>query len=219
MRNAVLSETDERIDPGFGGPATGRLRVQCLGPESPSRRPAETLIERTYSQAFCGLVRRHYPNLVCVSDASGEVLAAAGVRRAQDEPLYLEQYLDAPIEVSAARVAGRAVARAEIGEIGNLASEDADASACLFLALAEILAQAGCTFAAATATRRLRLRFQRLGFPIQSLAPASEDRVDAHAADWGNYYSCGPEVLIGAVAPALLRLRAGRLSCFKSAAA
>ena len=166
----------------------------------PERERVEAYIEATYAQAFSSRIRAHYPTLMSVQDVQGEIHAAVGFRIAGDGPLFLERYLDAPIET----VLG--VSRADVAEIGNLASASAGASLFLFMALARHLHQSGCGHAVATATRQLRRTFGRVGFPTRRLTIADPARLGAEAKDWGGYYARDPEVLAGAIVPALAPL-------------
>jgi hypothetical protein len=79
----------------------------------------------------------------------------------------------------------------------------AGASLFLFMALARYLDQVGCEYAVATATRQLRRTFGRVGFPTRRLTTADPTRLGDEARDWGGYYERDPEVLAGAIAPAL----------------
>lgn len=169
----------------------------------PERLRVEAYIEATYAEAFSSRIRAHYPTLMSVQDARGEIHAAVGFRLAGAGPLFLERYLDEPIETVLADAIDAQVARAGVAEIGNLASGSAGASLFLFMALARHLNHLGCDHAVATATRQLRRTFGRVGFPTQRLTTADPTRLGAEAQDWGGYYERDPEVLAGAIAPAL----------------
>jgi hypothetical protein len=169
----------------------------------PERRRVEAYIEAAYASAFNGRIRQHYPTLMSVQGGDGRIHGAVGFRLADEGALFLEQYLDEPIEAAIARKSGEAVDRAAVAEIGSLGSESAGASLFLFLALARHLDQKGCTHAAATATRQLRRSFARVGFTTQVLTHAEPSRLGEGAADWGGYYNRDPEVMVGAIAPAL----------------
>ena len=169
----------------------------------PERRRVEAFLESAYDRAFQGKIRRHYPFLMSVQDRDGQIHAAVGFRFAATEPLFLEQYLDAPAEAAIAAKLGGPVERKGVAEIGNLASESPGASLFLFLALASHLDRQGCTHAVATATHQLRRGFARAGFLTQPLARAEVGRLTTGAGDWGGYYDRDPEVLAGPIAPAL----------------
>jgi hypothetical protein len=169
----------------------------------PERTRVEAFLEDRYAEAFQGRITHHYPTLMSIQDRGGVIHAAVGFRLAAREPLFLEQYLDAPIEAELSEGQGDAVPRHAVAEIGNLASQSPGASLFLFLALANHLHHQGCTHAAATATRRLRRGFARVGFATRRLAAANASRIAGGGADWGTYYENDPEVLAGPIAPAL----------------
>lgn len=169
----------------------------------PERSRVEAYIEATYAEAFSGRIRAHYPTLMSVQDAYGEIHAAVGFRLAAHAPLFLERYLDDAIETAIGKATGGAISRSGVAEIGNLASKSAGASLFLFMALARHLHQLGCDHAVATATRQLRRTFGRVGFPTERLTTADPARLGAEAGDWGGYYARDPEVLAGPIAPAL----------------
>ena len=183
----------------FGEPSA----ITLHGPAHSERSRVEAFLEAAYARAFEGRIRSHYPTLMSVQDDQGRIHAAAGFRLASEGPLFLEQYLDEPVEDALERRLGVRTARDAIAEIGNLASDSPGVSLALFLALASHLDRDGCTHAVATATRQLRRRFARVGFATQTITRAEPVRLAGQAADWGAYYSRDPEVLAGAIAPAL----------------
>ncbi|MBX3479006.1 MAG: thermostable hemolysin [Caulobacter sp.] len=204
--------TEDNAIPRRGDRAARRLRrltadqplnIAVHSPHQADRPRVEAFLEASYAMAFEGRIRSHYPTLVSVQGLDGQVLAAVGFRLACQEGLFLEQYLDVPIEQALANRMGLEIQRREIAEIGNLASSSAPATLLLFLALAAHLADEGCTHAVATATRQLRRSFARVGFATESLTRAEPARLADAAADWGAYYARDPEVRVGAIAPAL----------------
>ena len=174
-------------------------------PRRPDRADVEAFLESAYRHAFHGMIRNHYPYLVSLRDEQGSIRAAAGFRFADSGGLYLEQYLDHPIELAFAAHFG-VVSRSRIAEVGNLAAREPAASLRLFLALARRLHLSGATHVVATATRPLRRTFSRLGLDPIPLTRADPARLADGGADWGAYYQREPEVLAGAIAPCLPRL-------------
>ncbi|WP_374574918.1 thermostable hemolysin [Phenylobacterium sp.] len=168
----------------------------------PGRPEVEAFVEDVYAHAFDGRARSHYPFLMSLRDQAGRLLAAAGFRLAAHGPLFLEQYLDEPVEAAVGRV-GLGARREAIAEIGGLASACPGASLALFRALAGHLDASGCTHAVATATRQLRRTFRRFGLAAELVGPADPGRLGEAAREWGGYYRRDPQVLAGAIAPAL----------------
>lgn len=97
------------------------------------RAEVEKFITDIYAQAYDASIAVHYPILMSVRNAQGKILAATGFRSAACEKLFLENYLDAPIEALAG------VPREKIVEVGNLASNGGGASLFLFAAISAYL--------------------------------------------------------------------------------
>lgn len=177
------------------------------------RAEVEAYLETAYGRAFGGRIREHYPILMSAQAADGVILGATGIRLAETAPLFLEQYIEEPVESAISRISMKPATRSEIAEIGNLACGGSGASVFLFVNVASYLLSVGRTYAVATATRQLRRSFGRAGFQTQVLSAADPGRLPDGGADWGAYYSREPEVLAGAIAPALPRL-SGMLAPF-----
>jgi hypothetical protein len=163
------------------------------------RRRVETFIEDSYLQAYGSHIGRHYPTLMSVQDDDGTIYAVVGFRPAGDGPLFLEQYLDGPVEAVLSGTIGATVARTAIVEIGSLASNGRGATIFLFAAMARHLLSIGAHFAVATATGELRGMFHRAGLGSVPLATADPERLVDHGASWGGYYRTHPVVLAGSI--------------------
>ncbi len=184
-------------------PLAPALTLSTHATAAPGRSTVEAFLEAAYQRAFRGEIRSHYPILLSLQDDRGEVQAAVGFRVASEGPLFLEQYLDAPVEDVLSPLTGQPLMRAQVAEIGTLASNNAGASVRLFQAVARRLDAEGCTHAAATATRQLRRLFKRIGFSTEILSAADPARLGPAAVRWGGYYDREPEVRAGAIAAAL----------------
>lgn len=170
-------------------------------PQVEERRRVEAFVEQTYARTYGGRIASHYPTLMSVQDEPGRIYAVVGFRLAGAGPLFLEQYLEVPIEQAAM------APRAGIAEIGNLASNGRGATVFLFLELAAHLRQIGCRIAVATATAELRGIFDKAGFPTLELARARPERLPDNGQAWGRYYEADPVVLAGSIAETLPNLR------------
>ncbi|SDC13139.1 Thermostable hemolysin [Sphingomonas sp. YR710] len=161
--------------------------------------PALPLIRQCYRRAFDAVPAVGY-DCWLQEGASDRHGAALGYRRADSTPLFLESYLDQPIETLASASLGREVPRTGIVEIGNFAAADGHAMIRLWAAAANDLGLAS-EIAAATLTAPMRAMFARIGVPIRVLGPARADRLGAAAARWGRYYKADPQVCIGEIGP------------------
>jgi hypothetical protein len=165
---------------------------------SPRRREVEAVIREVFARRFGAQVKSFAPNLLLL-ERHGQVLAACGWRGAQAGALFLERYLDAPIDQAVARLTRQRVERKRIVEVGNLAGEKSGSSLHVILALSAHLSRLGYEWVAFTATRELVGIFSRLGLPLLALAKAHPSRLGDEALAWGSYYDSEPIVVAGRI--------------------
>jgi len=125
--------------------------------------------------------------------------ASCGLRSAAVQPLFLEQYLDQPVEAALSALTGSTIQRSAIVEVGNLAGEPGSARL-MIMSLTRYLADSGVDFVVFTATSQLRQAFSRLGLSLWFLTDANPGRLHGGVDDWGRYYSQRPAVFAGSVA-------------------
>jgi hypothetical protein len=174
---------------------------------SPRRDVAESFIADVFLRRYGAEVTAFAPNLMLLEQHE-RIIAAAGWRPAGNGTLFLERYLDTPVEKALELLAGQPVGRERIVEVGNLAAEMPGGSIQVILTLAGHLDQLGYDWVVFTATSELAGIFARLGLPPLALAPADPARLGAEAATWGSYYDSAPVVVAGRIRLALER--AGR---------
>ena len=177
------------------------------GVGDPGRPRVEEFIRRVYEERYGAQVRQFAPVLVSLRDGAdpdAPVLAAAGYRVAT-QALFLERYLDVPIERA---LAGEAAPpqREGIAEVGHLAAVRAGEGRRLILRLAQHLAALQVVWVVSTLTEELRHLFTRMGVVPRALGPADPARLGDAARDWGRYYEHHPVVLAGHLPLAMRRL-------------
>lgn len=161
-------------------------------------KPLIALMKSRYAAQHQAEPRITYRNLL--SQAAGESVGAAlGYRRAHAEPLFLETYLDRPVEQVLAAALDLPVSRGDVVEIGNLASCNAPAMVALWARTANDLGDSA-EIAVAVLTAPLRRMFGRLGVNLIELAKADPARVADDGSDWGRYYELEPMVCAGLIA-------------------
>ncbi|OIN94400.1 MAG: hypothetical protein AUJ20_00700 [Comamonadaceae bacterium CG1_02_60_18] len=181
------------------------VKVVHISRESQRRPEAETFIQRIFADRYNAHVTTFAPNLVAL-EQRGSIVAAAGWRSAQATPLFLERYLDTPIEHAMAHLAPSPIERRHIAEVGHLAAQKPGSSIYLFRALASHLHAQGFEWVASTATQELVGLFARLGLPPLALAAANPERLYEQASSWGSYYDTQPIVAVGKIKAALQRM-------------
>jgi hypothetical protein len=175
-------------------PALPQLRVHAVG--DAGRAAVEAFIHRIYAQRYGADVRHFAPVLIGLYEG-GRLLAAAGYRQAEQGALFLERYLDAPVEALLAGQAHAPTGRSGIVEVGHLASDGAGEGRRLILMLAGHFAQLHTQWVVCTLTEELRHLFVRIGITPLALGTADPAVLGAEASHWGSYYDHRPVVLAG----------------------
>jgi len=176
--------------------ATTPVRIDIIDEGAPTRATAEGFIHAQYARAYEADVQHFLPRLMCLHDESGHLRGALGFRRARGEQLFLENYLDVPVERALHGVTHQAIERFSLVEVGNLAVASAGGARWLIVALTSYLKAAGYDWAVFTAVTALRNAFERLGVQLAALAPATATRLsEAERVRWGRYYDTRPHVV------------------------
>jgi hypothetical protein len=175
-----------------------------------ARAELEAYVHARFAAKHGAEVRSFMPTLVAFRNRHGELRGVTGLRGADESHLYLEQYLDQPIEdrLSAAlrarstaasvdRGGVRAIRRDEIVEVGNLAGASCRAAVRMVAQLPVFLMQRRYAWIVFTATSALQQILEGFGAPLIELGRADPHSV-ANAGDaWGRYYETDPRVFAG----------------------
>jgi len=180
-------------------------------PYSPERRALETYVAEQFQRAYGATITGFLPALFSMQ-CQGRFSAVAGIRPALDDDLFVEKYLDEPVELALGGLAPTAVSRSDIVEIGNLVSTHRGASQVFFTLHAAILHEAGFKWAVFAATDQVEKIIRKLNFVTFSLGTADPARLGEDAARWGRYYETKPTVLAAEVSATVERLRQSPLS-------
>ena len=170
-------------------------QFQIVERHSPVRLALEERIRRDFATHFGARIADFMPYLLKYDQGAGT--GVLGFRPAAEEPLYLENYLDFPIELFLANVLRMPVSRSEVVEVGQFVVDDRANAAAMFRDLVSFLIGRGHVWIAFTATRTIRRMLGRAGLSGLTIAAAREERVCYQADDWGSYYSNDPQVVIG----------------------
>jgi hypothetical protein len=148
------------------------------------------------------------PRLMKVAAPTGAFRAIVGIRSAAEQKLFLEIYLDEPIEHAIANKTGEHVNREQIVEIGNLAESRPGDARLGIIASTMYLHTLGYRWVVFTAVPQLLNAFKRLGIEIQEMVAADPGRLSVdQRAVWGSYYDEQPMVCIGDIAAGFDSLR------------
>ena len=204
MNLATGTAVINSIAQGTTPSACAQQRPNLIDIDHPRREAVEQFIARRFLEAHGARINCFMPHLIALFDAAGEVLAAVGMRAADDETLFLEYYLDTPVERAIADkgefsgIAGIGM-RSRIAEIGNLASIDRRASRELFKLLTQQLQTDNFEWAVFTGCSSLQRMFKVLGIETICLGRALQSQLPRDQQTWGSYYEDSPRVVAGRV--------------------
>ncbi|WP_078118427.1 thermostable hemolysin [Thiosocius teredinicola] len=175
--------------------------VDLDGPQAERRLDAETFVHAAFERAYGAHVQHFMPTLMSLRNDDDTLLAVLGLRIVDRQPLFLEQYLDRPVEQALSAAAGLPVDRASLVEVGNFAVGAIGGGRWLITALTAYLFGTGHTWAVFTCGPELRNAFRRLGVELVDIAPADPGRLSPQeCACWGRYYEQRPRVMAASVA-------------------
>lgn len=173
-------------------------QLHLASPGSARRAALEQFVRQRFEQQHGARIRHFMPCLFSLENQAGQLLGAVGVRSAGSGPLFLERYLDEPIQNAiGARLGHTEPGRDELVEVGNLAADSPGAARLLIVALTDLLVALGFRWVTFTGTPTLLNSFQRLGLAPIALGEADPARMGEELADWGRYYNSRPWVMAG----------------------
>jgi Thermostable hemolysin len=182
------------------------LHLQPVRAGEAGRDDLEAYVRTRFAAKHGAAVRTFMPTLISFRDRHGELRGVAGIRGAEESRLYLEQYLDCPIEerltaslqsLAVDRGGVPAVRRDEIVEVGNLAGASCRAAVRMVAQLPVFLMHHRYSWIVFTATGALRQILEGFGAPLIELGRADPSSVATSADSWGRYYETDPRVFAG----------------------
>ena len=191
----------------FGQAETPPMSLVRALPDETRRPVFEAYIQQRFRKAHGADIRHFMPELFGLNDASGELCAVAGVRLANTEELFLERYLDEPIDPLISAAANQTVDRTGIVEVGNLAASDTGSARLSIIAITYLLAMGGLEWVAFTGNIGLVNSFHRLGLKPVTLCAADPARLGDDRHSWGSYYDSKPWVHVGNIRAGFIHLR------------
>lgn len=191
----------------FGQAESMPMTLSNALPEDELRAPFEAFIQRRFRTAHGAEIRHFMPELFGMHNSDGQLCAVAGVRRAHLQALFLERYLDEPIQSLISAAAGRAVDRTVIVEVGNLAASDTGSARLSIIAITYLLAMGGLEWVTFTGNIGLVNSFHRLGLKPVTLCAADPQRLGDERQHWGSYYESKPWVHVGNIRAGFFHLR------------
>jgi hypothetical protein len=173
------------------------LHVAEAGAGATDRNELEAFVADAFLRRHDASIQSFMPTLLSFRDGAGTLRGVIGLRGASEQPLYLEHYLEQPVEAAMASAVGRPVDRREIVEVGNLAGSNCRTAMRMVALLPAYLLAREYRWIVFTATAAVRGILMGFGAPLVELARADGARVSQGPDRWGRYYDSDPRVLAG----------------------
>lgn len=165
------------------------------------RNAVELFIRERFLEQHGAHIQYFMPCLLALVDSAGTLRGAVGLRNAASGPLFLERYLECPIEQLITQKqpsgSGRVLDRNQIVEVGNLGTLAPGCARLLIVALTDLLVAQGFRWISFTGTPLLINSFQRLGLNPLPVGEARAECLGAEGTAWGSYFASNPQVMIG----------------------
>lgn len=172
------------------------IKVAAVDCHAADRAEIEQFIHDVFAKTYGADIQHFMPDLVSLRDEDSELVAAFGLRKADRSPLFLEQYLDAPVETVFSRRFNQNITRSQITEIGNLAVSNPRNAGILIAHVIQYSLDLGLEWGVATAHHSLQNGLVKGGRDVYALQAADPARLDpAELASWGSYYNNSPQVV------------------------
>ena len=128
---------------------------------------ANAFISNVYRFHHNASISNPYQRLLTLRDPHGALVATTGLRRADEGPLMVEHYLEAPVEMVLATrgLCDLAPPRHQVMEVGALASASPGAGRRLMLSLVVVLERLGIDYPILIGTSDVRETQARFGNP------------------------------------------------------
>ncbi len=173
-----------------------RYTVHFSARDAADRAEIEQFIAGIFFHTCGAKIKFFLPTLMSLRDPDGKLIAACGIRNAGAEPLYLENYMDKPVEQLLSEKVGSPVKRSEIVEVGNYSVLESGMSRMLVGEIFNQLHATSKNWAVFTAIQLVHNTLIKNNIFPRVLCSASLDRLPAEdQTDWGSYYEQNPQVM------------------------
>jgi hypothetical protein len=157
------------------------------------RSSVEDAIRAVYRDRYGARLACFPEVLVAEITPWGTIECAAGLRFGCHR-LFLEYYLDIPVELALERRFGRRIDRRRAVEVCHLVASAPKSSLPFVHRIVEYVESEDAEWAVFTATKPLRALLRKERLKMVELAPAQRVRVP-NPADWGTYFEHDPRVM------------------------
>lgn len=203
IRSSIVTARRDAGETSRRSRAGRPLQIEAARVGDPRRGELETYVCARFAAKHGAQVRSFMPTLLAFCDERGELCGVAGVRGAGESILFLEHYLDQPVDVAIGAALARSPwprrqpGREEIVEVGNLAGVSCRAAARMVAQLPAYLRSQRYGWIVFTATAAVRQILAGFGAPLLDLGRAERSKLGDAPDDWGRYYDADPRICAG----------------------
>lgn len=170
--------------------------VRFSGTDAEDRAEVERFIADVFYRAYNAKISHFMPYLMSLRDPDGKLIAACGLRSAATEPLFLEAYMNQPVEQLLAERTGSPVQRDDIVEIGNFSVAEMGMARLLITAIFNQLHATSKQWAVFTIVQLLHNSLIKQNIYPKILCDAEVTRLPPEEqSGWGSYYQQHPQVM------------------------
>ena len=173
------------------------FKIMAYLPEHPGRRRVEKYIADIYSKHYKANINDFHPLLITIERPNGNIIAALGIRFADHQKLFAEEYSHENIENLFTENLKVDSNRKQTIEIGNLASSHNGYAKFLFVAMTKILFDWHFQWITFTAVPAVINVFRKLKLNPVEVCSAHISNLKHSSSDWGEYYQHSPKVMLG----------------------
>jgi hypothetical protein len=165
--------------------------------DSADRAELERFMRDAFRRAYGAEIKRFKPCLMSLRGHDDKLIAACGLHSAMAGSLFLECYLDQPIEALLSSHTGYPLKRSDIVEIGDFSVAESGMARYLITAINDQLHFTSKQWAVFTAAPALRDEYIKLGMNPEILADADINRLPPEdRTAWGNYFEQKQQVMV-----------------------
>jgi len=175
-------------------------KVELVTPASFRRNKVEEFIKDSYKKHFSANLNTFFPLILTVINIEDDsIMGALGIRYADEENLFSENYLPDTVENSIFTHEKSFINRSKIIELGNFVVECKADIKFVLPAVSQFIKSLDVDWVVYTLTRPIKSYFNKFGIELNFLHDARAEAVNGAATDWGKYYKFNPAVYYSSV--------------------
>ncbi len=189
------------------------MNLGLYGKENPDHDVVEDYIYRSFKKKYSANVKYSFPYVLTLNYKK-RICAAAGIRLAESGPLFLERYLQYPVEQETGMCFKTAVRRESIVELSNIISVWRGNNKLLLMLLIDLLHKVNREWLLLLSNREVEDALKKINFTTIRLSDISAKILNGEKEQWGSYFNDNSRIILCHVPSTLIILRQKALMKF-----